>query len=447
MRDNAGAWPVIILLCLSLLITASTSFGQAEEIMKFEQGDTLEQLRHKVDHNGYGFTVEHNWVYDMPVEMKESFFSRHPPLVTKHQDVSGDMGPLANLLGKKLPAQFDWRSHNGHSYIGPVRDQGACGSCYAFSACAAAEGTYNRVMGRYDDSCADFSESFMIWCLGRLPWYYPHFFGCDGADYDYYELQALTELGICDEDDFPYIPHNPGLFCAHWKDQRTLFKAWHRIPCNDIDAIKTAIMTYGVVDAAVDVIGAFEAYGSGIYEDSATTCDSSPCYYTPTNHAIALVGWNDNGDPYNEGYWILRNSWGESWGEGGYMRIKYKAARVACEVCYLVSIGDNCGDYNSDGLVDQDDLNEKVSDTVEALTAWGRTCFKPKEPCGDYNGDGTINSIDALQKFNNAVQGVMTWVQECWLSVTPDSKSPETPHLDALEKAAKKLEVPPMAAD
>jgi hypothetical protein len=92
-------------------------------------------------------------------------------------------------------------------------------------------------------------------------------------------------------------------------------------------------MTYGVVAAAVDVGGAFEAYSGGIYQDSNTTCSSNPCYYTPTNHIIALVGWNDNG---GDGYWILRNSWGSSWGESGYMRIKYTSARVGCEAAYVV---------------------------------------------------------------------------------------------------------------
>ncbi len=56
------------------------------------------------------------------------------------------------------------------------------------------------------------------------------------------------------------------------------------------------------------------------------------CYYAVTNHVVALVGWDDNG---GDGYWILRNSWGDAWGEGGYMRIKYNAAHVACAACYL----------------------------------------------------------------------------------------------------------------
>ncbi len=93
-------------------------------------------------------------------------------------------------------------------------------------------------------------------------------------------------------------------------------------------------MTYGVVDAAVYVTTSFQNYTGGIFTDSYTTCSSSPCYNTPTNHAIALVGWGT--DATTGDYWILRNSWGSSWGESGYMRIDATSSRVACEVCYLV---------------------------------------------------------------------------------------------------------------
>ena len=241
-----------------------------------------------------------------------------------------------------IPSAFDWRNKNGHSYIGDIRDQGSCGSCYAFAACAAAEGVYNRANGLYDENCADFSESFVIWCLGRLPQYNEHFYGCWGADYSYSELEALTVEGVCNEDDFPYITMDPGE-CSHWGDQRITFNSWRRAPCGDVLAIKEAIMNYGPVDAAVLVEWGFFAYDEGIYTNSNTECWADPCYYTPTNHAISLVGWNDNGDAENNGYWILRNSWGSSWGEDGYMRIDYHSALVSCEVCYLnyavVSVG------------------------------------------------------------------------------------------------------------
>lgn len=238
------------------------------------------------------------------------------------------------VMAKSTPTSFDWRSYNGHAYIGSVRDQGTCGSCYSFGASACAEGVYNFATGKYDSNTADFAESYIVWCLGSMSAYSGNFGGCDGADYTYSELQALCDIGTIDETYFPYS-ESTGQSCpsAASSATKTKFNAWYRVTCSDIDAIKTAIMTYGVVDAAVYVTTAFQNYTSGIYTDSYTTCSSSPCYNTPTNHAIALVGWG-NDATYGD-YWILRNSWGSSWGESGYMRIKATSARVACEVCYL----------------------------------------------------------------------------------------------------------------
>ncbi len=234
-----------------------------------------------------------------------------------------------------LPTTFDWRNYNGHSYIGGVRNQGGCGSCYAFGASACAEGVYNVATGSYDNNTADFSESYIAWCLGSMSAYSSHFNGCAGADYSYAELQALCDIGAIPESYFPYSDSdNQSCPSAASNAPKTQFTSWYRVACSDIDAIKSAIITYGVVDAAVYATSSFDNYSGGIYSDSYTSCSSSPCYNTPTNHAIALVGWGT--DATSGDYWILRNSWGSTWGEGGYMRIDATSARVACEVCYLV---------------------------------------------------------------------------------------------------------------
>ncbi len=322
-------------VCAAALFCLALPAAPAEPV-PFADTDSIDDIRLKIELNGYDFTVDTNRVFNLSPDQKKSFFTRRSPAYPRLLAQTTDYGPLGKLLGDTpTNSTYCWTNVSGHSYIGPVRDQGDCGSCYSFGACAAAECTYNWAVGRNDANCVDFSESFIIWCLATLSAYSSHFSGCDGADYDYYELQALTVEGVTYESNFAYRVTDPGS-CTHWSDPRITMSSWHRVPCNDIGAIKTAIKNFGAVDAAVKVTSAFQAYSSGIYQDSNTGCSGSPCEYTTSDHAISLVGWNDNGDATNNGYWILRNSWGASWGEKGYMRIKYKSAGVACAVAYFV---------------------------------------------------------------------------------------------------------------
>ena len=246
----------------------------------------------------------------------------------------------------QTPESFDWRNYNGHNYVNDVRDQGNCGSCYAFAAVACAEGIYNNYTGSYDDNRKSFSESFIMWCLGKLPQYSSHIYQCQGADFSYSELDAQTGIGysqttgVVTEESFPYTINDPGE-CTHWADPKAIFSDWQRVDCNDINGIKEAIMNYGVVDAAVNIrksdLQTWHNWGpnSGIYSDDQTSCDGNPCYDTYTNHGISLIGWGS--DPLSGiNFWILRNSWNSDWGESGYMRIAMTSARVACEVAYLI---------------------------------------------------------------------------------------------------------------
>ena len=113
-----------MILFVTLFILPVISIAQSSEILKFEPGDTLEEIRSKIAHNGYHFTVDNNRVFDMPPDRKERFLSRRPPIFPERDLVLEGAGPLARHLGRKLPSQLDWRAHDGHTYIGPVKDQG-----------------------------------------------------------------------------------------------------------------------------------------------------------------------------------------------------------------------------------------------------------------------------------------------------------------------------------
>jgi hypothetical protein len=104
-----------------------------------------------------------------------------------------------------------------------------------------------------------------------------------------------------------------------------------------IDALKLAIMDFGPITTSVTVAGTFGGYDNGVYNDHSNN-------EVPTNHAVVLVGWDD--DQGTEGVWIMRNSWGEWWGEDGYMRIEYECANIGN---YGIAIEYEAGD--NDGIL------------------------------------------------------------------------------------------------
>lgn len=353
-------------LCLAalFLIFFCAAAAEAGSKIPFLDTDTIEQLRDKIEKNGYHFTVGHTRLDDMTAEQRAGL--RRPRLapppekrvVAPHSDVI--LAPETQALS--LPAKFDWRNYNGRSYVGPVRDQGNLGSCYAFGAAAVAEAAYNIANGLYDANRVDFSEMHIIWTLSSVAPYSGHFGGGDGSDAEYYELYGLTRSGppegpvgfegIIAEAVFPYsdsaLPPAQADIDSAKQQPRALFRQWRRVyPANYDDTteqMKVAIMTYGALDVAIQTDSGFDRYTGGIYENNNTEPDAEPYYYTTTDHVVSLVGWDDDpdDDPDNEpgagdGCWILRNSYGATgWGENGYMRIRYFAAAVNTSAAYLV---------------------------------------------------------------------------------------------------------------
>ena len=234
--------------------------------------------------------------------------------------------------GFELPSSFDLRNINGRSYIGPIRDQGQCGSCWAFGTLASAESVWNRTYDKYDEQAVDFSEAFLVWSLSPL---YQDLEGCYGGGMDLPQNDALIEYGVPLEEAFPYTIDDPG-DDLHWDAPRTTFLDWYRIPAGDIETMRRVLYEVGAVTTGVLVEDDFVAYQEGIFENQRTTINHALPYYSDANHLISLVGWEDGPGDDGLGYWILRNSWGtDDWGEDGTMRIRYTSARVALFGSYM----------------------------------------------------------------------------------------------------------------
>ena len=227
--------------------------------------------------------------------------------------------PFKDLkAGETLPSYWNWCDKGA---CPPVRDQGACGSCWAFGTVGPLE--CNTLIR--DGLESDLSEQYLLSC-NTDGW------DCGGGwfAHDYHEWKYSlpeTEAGAVPESEFPYVAWKApcgGPYSHQWKiDDWAYVGNSHSTP--SIDAVKQAILDYGPVAVGVAVGSDFHAYSGGIFN----IWDGGEI-----NHGVVLVGWDDNQG--TNGIWFLRNSWGDDWGEDGYMRIEYGIDGVGYAANYVV---------------------------------------------------------------------------------------------------------------
>jgi len=235
-----------------------------------------------------------------------------PPLIQPY--VNKEVFPVLEM--KTLPTQWDWRSQG---IVTPIRDQGNCGSCWAFGTV----GIMESALWKNGVANKDLSEQFLVSCNKESPRWSCEYGGWTAHKYHYDTLgNNQTVVGAVLEADKPYTATDGSCTAAYQHPYK--LTGWQFVTGDEwtvptVDQIKSAIYTYGPVTAGVCAGNAFQAYQPGTIF---ATDETASCYGS-TNHQIILVGWDDSGQ-----YWILRNSWGTSWGESGYMRIKWDTSRV-----------------------------------------------------------------------------------------------------------------------
>lgn len=215
-----------------------------------------------------------------------------------------------------FPSQYDLRSQGK---LTSVKDQGPCGSCWAF----ATYGSLESIL--LPSESLDFSENHLKNTHG-FDWGF-----CDGGNAYMSTAYLARWSGPVYESDDPYNPNSgnsPSGLSPRKHMQGTLIIPDRAGP-SDNDNIKQAVMTYGAVDTTM------------FYDDPYYSATYYAYYYdgaSSSNHAVAIVGWDDNFDktkfspaaPGN-GAFIIKNSWGMSWGEGGYFYISYYDSSVGAE--------------------------------------------------------------------------------------------------------------------
>lgn len=207
-----------------------------------------------------------------------------------------------------LPAKFDWRDQG----LTPIRDQGNCGSCWAFSTAA----TMADLVKISDKEVRDLSEQALVSCNASG-------YSCDGGWFAFEEFQAPK--GTVYEADFPYTATTgtckQGLAYHEQVVEWNYIKSDSEVPT--VDEMKAAIYKYGPISVAVNATTSMMMYMGGVFNKCTTTGD--------VNHAVNIVGWDDSTQS-----WVMRNSWGESWGEKGYGRIKYNCNQLGYAATFAV---------------------------------------------------------------------------------------------------------------
>ena len=213
----------------------------------------------------------------------------------------------------KKAASLDWREKGA---VNDIKDQGQCGSCWAFSTIAGAEGANFVSSGKLQS----FSESNLVDCVDTC-------FGCDGGlmtlAFDYVINKQAGKLML--ESDYPYKPVQQSCKFDKSKAVGSVSK-YVEIVEGDEDDLAAKCSQYGPVCVAIDASQwSFQLYKGGIY-------DEPSCSPYNLDHGVACVGYGSEG---SQEYWIVRNSWGLSWGESGYIRMIKKdnqcgIATMAC---------------------------------------------------------------------------------------------------------------------
>jgi len=215
------------------------------------------------------------------------------------------------------PPSFDWRNKDGQNWLTPVKNQGSCGSCWDFAALGEVESKI-KIARNDPDFDVDLSEQDVLSCSGAG--------NCLNGGGTMGALNYVKDFGVTDELCLPYTavdsdgctssgcgytPTYCSDRCSSWDNRLWKVDNTEYVP-DDRETIKNYLIEKGPLVASLD-------WGAGYYDNGIFRCSGSSSSW----HAVVIVGYNDA-----EGYWIIKNSWGTGWGDGGYGKVGYGECHI-----------------------------------------------------------------------------------------------------------------------
>ncbi|KAI3834831.1 hypothetical protein MKW92_024995 [Papaver armeniacum] len=198
-----------------------------------------------------------------------------------------------------VPSTMDWRKKGA---VTPVKDQGQCGCCWAFSAVAAMEGITQLATGKL----TSLSEQELVDCDTK-----GEDQGCEGGLMDDAFEFIQENGGLTTEANYPYNGVDGSCNTKKANTHAASINGYEDVPANN-EASLLKTVSKQPVSVAIDASGQdFQFYSSGVFTG---TCG------TELDHGVTAVGYGTDSDGTK--YWLVKNSWGTSWGEEGYIRMQ-----------------------------------------------------------------------------------------------------------------------------
>ena len=282
------------------------SISELEERFQIFRTNFKQIITHNLDFT-QNFTMGVNQFTDLsPDEFKKQY-------VGGLRTEVGSYGCKAFSSGAgSAPSSIDWRNK---AAVTSVKDQGQCGSCWTFSATGAIEGAWAIA----NSQLLDLSEQELVDCATGMS-YGSH--GCNGGEMEG-AFKYVIEKGQCSLASYPYTSgvSKTGGACQKCTSV-VVISSCSDVKPNDQVSLKAAVAQQPVAIAIEADTRYFQSYASGILT-------SSSCG-TNLDHGVLIVGY---GEENGQKYWLVKNSWGVTWGDAGYVKIARSESTNDAGIC------------------------------------------------------------------------------------------------------------------